>query len=192
MGAGLPAKNDDAVLLHYRGVPIREQARSHRVPCGLADIDLNKVQKSMGSGFFSSWTFWALLSAAFAAMTAIFAKVGIENVNSDFATLLRTIVVLVSLALILYATGQYQSLGSISAKSYLFLLLSGLATGASWICYFRALKVGPASLVAPVDKLSVVLVAVLGVVLLGEKLDLRQWGAMGLITAGVVMLALRR
>jgi bacterial/archaeal transporter family protein len=146
----------------------------------------------MGSGFFSSWTFWALLSAAFAAMTAIFAKVGIENVNSDFATLLRTIVVLVSLALILYATGQYQSLGSISAKSYLFLLLSGLATGASWICYFRALKVGPASLVAPVDKLSVVLVAVLGVVLLGEKLDLRQWGAMGLITAGVVMLALRR
>jgi transporter family protein len=132
----------------------------------------------MGSGFFSSWTFWALLSAAFAAMTAIFAKIGIENVNSDFATLLRTIVVLVSLALILYATGQYQSLGSISAKSYLFLLLSGLATGASWICYL--------------DKLSVVLVAVLGVVLLGEKLDLRQWGGIGLITAGVVMLALRR
>ena len=150
----------------------------------------------MGSGFFSSWTFWALLSAAFAAMTAIFAKVGIENVNSDFATLLRTIVVLVSLALILCATGQYQSLGSISPKSYLFLLLSGLATGASWICYFRALKVGPASLVAPVDKLSVVLVAVLvavlGVILLGEKLDLRQWSGIGLITAGVVMLALRR
>ena len=127
----------------------------------------------MGSGFFSSWTFWALLSATFAALTAIFAKIGIENVNSDFATLLRTIVVLVSLALILCATGQYQSLGSISTKSYLFLLLSGLATGASWICYFRALKVGPASLVAPVDKLSVVLVAVLGVILLGEKLDLR-------------------
>ncbi|KAA0988477.1 EamA family transporter [Pseudomonas sp. ANT_J12] len=146
----------------------------------------------MGSGFFSSWTFWALLSAVFAAMTAIFAKIGIENVNSDFATLLRTMVVLVSLALILYATGQYQSLGSISARSYLFLLLSGLATGASWICYFRALKLGPASLVAPVDKLSVVLVAVLGVILLGERLDLRQWGGIGLITAGVVLLALRR
>ena len=146
----------------------------------------------MGSGFFSSWTFWALLSATFAALTAIFAKVGIENVNSDFATLLRTFVVLVSLALILYATGQYQSLSSISPRSYVFLLLSGLATGASWICYFRALKLGPASLVAPVDKLSVVLVAIMGVLLLGKKLDLRQWGGIGLITAGVVMLVLKR
>ncbi|MBP5109664.1 EamA family transporter [Pseudomonas protegens] len=146
----------------------------------------------MGTGFFSSWTFWALLSAIFAALTAIFAKVGIENVNSDFATLLRTVVVLVSLALILYATGQYQSLGSISPKSYLFLLLSGLATGASWLCYFRALKLGPASLVAPVDKLSVVFVAIIGVCLLGEKLDLRQWSGIGLITAGVGLLALRR
>lgn len=145
-----------------------------------------------GHRLFSSWTFWALLSATFAALTAIFAKIGIENVNSDFATLLRTVVVLVSLALILYATGQYQSLGSISGKSYLFLVLSGLATGASWLCYFRALKLGPASLVAPVDKLSVVLVALLGAALLGEKLDLRQWGGIGLITAGVVMLALRR
>ncbi|MBP5101798.1 EamA family transporter [Pseudomonas protegens] len=146
----------------------------------------------MGTGFFSSWTFWALLSAIFAALTAIFAKVGIENVNSDFATLLRTVVVLVSLALILYATGQYQSLGSISPKSYLFLLLSGLATGASWLCYFRALKLGPASWVAPVDKLSVVFVAIIGVCLLGEKLDLRQWSGIGLITAGVGLLALRR
>ncbi len=151
-----------------------------------------KGSANMGTGFFSSWTFWALLSAIFAALTAIFAKVGIENVNSDFATLLRTVVVLVSLALILYATGQYQSLGSISPKSYLFLLLSGLATGASWLCYFRALKLGPASLVAPVDKLSVVFVAIIGVCLLGEKLDLRQWGGIGLITAGVVLLALRR
>lgn len=97
----------------------------------------------MGSGFFSSWTFWALLSATFAALTAIFAKVGIEHVNSDFATLLRTAVVLVSLALILYATGQYQPLSSISPRSYLFLALSGLATGASWLCYFRALKLEP-------------------------------------------------
>ena len=128
----------------------------------------------------------------FAALTAIFAKVGIENVNSDFATLLRTGVVLVSLALILYATGQYQPLSSIAPRSYLFLALSGLATGASWLCYFRALKLGPASLVAPVDKLSVVLVAIIGVLLLGEKLDLRQWGGIGLITAGVVMLALKR
>lgn len=146
----------------------------------------------MGPSLFSSWTFWALLSATFAALTAIFGKIGIENLNSDFATLLRTVVVLVSLALILYATGQYQSLATISTRSYVFLTLSGLATGASWICYFRALKLGPASLVAPVDKLSVVLVAVLGVILLGEKLDLRQWGGIGLITAGVVLLAFRR
>jgi transporter family protein len=146
----------------------------------------------MGSGFFSSWTFWALLSAAFAALTAIFAKVGISGINSDFATLLRTFVVLISLALILYATGQYQSLSSISPRSYLFLILSGLATGASWICYFRALQLGQASLVAPVDKLSVVLVAVLGVTLLGEKLDVRQWAGISLITVGVVLLAWRR
>ncbi|MEG1041625.1 EamA family transporter [Pseudomonas sp. NUPR-001] len=139
----------------------------------------------------ASWTFWALLSAVFAALTAIFAKVGISGINSDFATLLRTVVVLISLALILYATGQYQSLSSISPRSYLFLVLSGLATGASWICYFRALQLGQASQVAPVDKLSVVLVAVLGVTLLGEKLDLRQWAGISLVTLGVVMLAWR-
>ncbi|WP_248918565.1 EamA family transporter [Pseudomonas entomophila] len=145
----------------------------------------------MGNGLLSSWTFWALLSALFAALTAIFAKVGVAGINADFATLLRTVVVLVSLALILYATGQYQALGSISPRSYLFLLLSGLATGASWICYFRALQLGQASQVAPVDKLSVVLVAVLGVTLLGERLDLRQWAGISLITLGVVMLAWR-
>ncbi|MGE8437610.1 MAG: EamA family transporter [Pseudomonas palmensis] len=139
----------------------------------------------------ASWTFWAILSAIFAALNAIFAKVGVTGINSDFATLLRTVVVLVSLALILLATGQYQSLGSISPRSYLFLLLSGLATGASWVCYFRALQLGQASQVAPVDKLSVVLVAVLGVTLLGERLDLRQWGGISLITLGVVMLAWR-
>ncbi|MNO92608.1 4-amino-4-deoxy-L-arabinose-phosphoundecaprenol flippase subunit ArnE [compost metagenome] len=139
----------------------------------------------------ASWTFWAVLSAVFAALTAIFAKVGISGINSDFATLLRTVVVLISLALILYVTGQYQSLASISPRSYLFLVLSGLATGASWICYFRALQLGQASQVAPVDKLSVVLVAVLGVTLLGEKLDLRQWAGISLVTLGVVMLAWR-
>ena len=145
----------------------------------------------MSNGVMSSWLFWALLSAVFAAATAIFAKVGIEHVNSDFATLLRTVVILFSLALILYATGQYQSLGSISARSYVFLVLSGLATGASWICYFRALKLGQASLVAPVDKLSVVLVAVLGVTLLGEKLGVRQWCGIALISSGVILLALK-
>jgi bacterial/archaeal transporter family protein len=110
----------------------------------------------------TSWQFWALLSAAFAALTAIFAKVGVESVNSDVATFIRTIVILLVLAAILAATGQWQSPTSISGRTYLFLMLSGLATGASWICYFRALKLGDAARVAPIDKLSVVLVAIFG------------------------------
>ena len=94
---------------------------------------------------WSSWQIWAVLSALFAALTAIFAKIGIENINSDFATFIRTIVILVTLAFILLATGQFQSPGTISGRTYFFLLLSGLATGASWICYFRALKIGQAA-----------------------------------------------
>ena len=138
---------------------------------------------------FLSWQFWALLSAAFAALTAIFAKIGIENVNSDFATFIRTIVILCALGTILVATGQWQPLGSVSAHSYLFIVLSGLATGASWICYFRALKLGDAARVAPVDKLSVVLVALFGVVLLGERLSLPNWLGVGFIAAGAVLVA---
>src|SRR3954465_571993 len=117
----------------------------------------------------SSWLLWALLSAAFAALTAIFAKIGVENINSDLATLIRTVVVLISLAMIMFATGQFSQTGPISNKTWLFLVLSGLGTGASWLCYFRALKLGPASMVAPIDKLSVVLVALFGVVFLGER-----------------------
>src|SRR5258705_6067901 len=110
----------------------------------------------MSTTAFSSWQFWAVLSAVFAALTAIFAKVGIENINSDLATLIRTVVILITLALIVYATGQLQAPGSIAGKTWLFLVLSGLATGASWLCYFRALKIGQAGQVAPVDKMSVV------------------------------------
>jgi transporter family protein len=123
----------------------------------------------------TSWLFWAILSAVFAALTAIFAKVGVEDINSDFATFFRTIVILLVLGGILFVTNQLQPLRSISAKSYGFLCLSGLATGASWVCYFRALKVGNASQVAPIDKLSVVLVAVFGVAFLSEKLSLGNW-----------------
>ena len=136
-----------------------------------------------------SWQFWALLSAAFAALTAIFAKIGIENVNSDFATFIRTIVILCALGAILLATGQWQPLGSVSARSYLFLVLSGLATGASWICYFRALKLGDAARVAPIDKLSVVLVALFAAVLLGERLSLPNWIGVGFIAAGAALVA---
>ncbi len=138
-----------------------------------------------------SWQVWALLSAAFAALTAILAKVGVQDINSDFATFVRTIVVLLALAAILGVTGQYQRLDSVPARSYLFLILSGLATGASWVCYFRALKLGNASLVAPIDKLSVVLVALLGVMFLGEKLLLRNWAGIILIAIGAVLVGLR-
>lgn len=137
----------------------------------------------------SSWQFWALASAAFAALTAIFAKVGVENVNSDFATFIRTIVILLVLGAILTATGQFQSFNSISSRSYTFLVLSGMATGGSWICYFRALKLGDAARVAPIDKLSVVLVAVFGVVFLGEHLSLPNWAGVALIAAGAVLVA---
>ncbi|MBB6012068.1 transporter family protein [Aquamicrobium lusatiense] len=140
---------------------------------------------------FSSWQFWALLSAGFAALTAIFAKVGVENVNSDFATLIRTAVILLVIAAIVMATGQAQPLGSISGRTYIFLALSGLATGASWLCYFRALKLGQAAQVAPIDKLSVVLVAVFGVIFLGERLSLANWLGVMLIAAGAVLVAYR-
>jgi len=140
----------------------------------------------------SSWQMWALLSAAFAALTAIFAKIGVEGINSDLATLVRTAIVLAALSLILFATGQFSNPGPISGKSWLFLLLSGLGTGASWLCYFRALKLGPATLVAPIDKLSVVLVALFGVVFLGERPSLNGWLGIFLIAAGAVLIAFKR
>lgn len=144
-----------------------------------------------GTDMTGTWQTWAILSAVFAAMTAIFAKVGIENVNSDFATFIRTIVILVVLAVILFSLGEFQSFGSISARSYLFLVLSGLATGASWICYFRALKLGDAARVAPIDKLSVVLVAVFGFAFLGEKLTGPNWIGVALIAGGAFLVAWR-
>ncbi|MBN9539190.1 MAG: EamA family transporter [Reyranella sp.] len=137
----------------------------------------------------ASWQLWALLSAVFASLTAIFAKVGVENVNSDFATFIRTLVIVLVLAGILGATQQWQPLSSISGKTYLFLLLSGLATGASWLCYFRALKLGDAARVAPIDKLSVVLVAVFGVLFLGERLSGVNWLGVALIAAGALFVA---
>ncbi|WP_029079565.1 EamA family transporter [Bradyrhizobium sp. th.b2] len=140
---------------------------------------------------FSSWQVWAFLSAIFAALTAIFAKVGVEGINSDLATLIRTVVVLITLSAILFATGQFTQAGPISAKSWLFLLLSGLGTGASWICYFRALKLGPATLVAPIDKLSVVLVALFGAVFLGERPSAYGWIGIALISAGAVLVAVK-
>jgi transporter family protein len=145
----------------------------------------------MNHGAMSSWQFWALLSAVFAALTAIFAKIGVENVNSDLATLIRTVIVVCVLALIVYGTGQFQNPTDISGRTYLFLLLSGLGTGASWLCYFRALKLGNAAQVAPIDKLSVVLVAIFGVAFLGERLSPVNWLGVVLVAAGALLVALR-
>jgi bacterial/archaeal transporter family protein len=146
----------------------------------------------MSPGALSSWLVWALASAAFAALTAIFAKVGVENVNSDFATFVRTIVILVCLGAILAVTGQFESPGSVSPKTYTFLVLSGLATGASWVCYFRALKLGDASQVAPIDKLSVVLVAAFGFLFLGERPTGVNWLGIALIAAGAILVGWKR
>ncbi|MBI0025053.1 MULTISPECIES: EamA family transporter [Bartonella] len=139
----------------------------------------------------ATWQFWAFLSAIFAALTAIFAKVGISGINSDFATLIRTIVIIAALCLFLSITGQWQRPGAIPAKSWVFLVLSGLATGASWLAYFRALQLGDASHVAPIDKLSVIFVAIFGVTFLGEKLTAINWTGVVLIAAGVILLALK-
>ena len=139
----------------------------------------------------SDWVFWAFLSAAFAALTAIFAKVGVEGVNSDLATFLRTLVVVAVLALLLTALGEWRPASSIGAKTYTFLALSGLATGASWLCYFRALKLGDAARVAPIDKLSVVMVALFGALFLGERLSAANWVGVVLIAAGAVLAAWR-
>jgi transporter family protein len=143
------------------------------------------------SNVFASWQLWAFLSAAFAALTAIFAKVGVEHVASDFATLIRTCVIIIIIAAIVWGTGQWQAPGSVSSRTYLFLVLSGIATGASWLCYFRALKLGEAARVAPIDKLSVVLVALFGVVFLGERLSGLSWAGIGLIAAGALLVALQ-
>lgn len=138
----------------------------------------------------SGWLTWALLSAVFAAGTAISAKVGLKGVDPDVATLVRTILITIVLFVLLAVTGKLTGTAGIGRRTWSFLGLSGLATGASWICYFRALKLGEASRVAPVDKLSVVMIALIGTTFLGEHLSLRGWAGVALIGVGVVCVAL--
>jgi len=139
-----------------------------------------------------TWFVWALLSAVFAALTAIFAKVGLAGVDSDLATLIRTGIIAVVLTAFVVATGKWANPLTLPPKTLLFLLLSGLATGASWVCYFRALKIGDASKVAPVDKLSLVLVAVFAVLFLHERPAVREWAGILMVAAGVLVLAWKR
>ncbi|MBP1851104.1 EamA family transporter [Rhizobium halophytocola] len=137
-----------------------------------------------------SWQFWALVSAAFAALTAIFGKVGVAGVNSDLATLIRTVVIFCVLVGIVTMSGEWQAPSTIGARTWVFLALSGLATGGSWIAYYRALKIGNASQVAPIDKLSIVFVAIFATLFLGEDLSPVAWGGIAMIAAGTVLVAL--
>ena len=139
----------------------------------------------------ASWQGWALLSAVFAALTAIFAKIGVEAVPPDLATFLRTLVVVAVLALLLTLTGEWRPLDAVPARAWIFLILSGLATGASWLCWFRALSMGEAGRVAPIDKLSVVLVAIFGAAFLGEQPSPTAWAGIALIACGAVLVAWR-
>jgi len=137
------------------------------------------------------WFMWAILSACFAALTAIFAKVGLRQVDSDLATLIRTVIIVFVLSLMVWGLGKWQNPLLLSGKTWLFLTLSALATGASWLCYFRALQLGPASQVTPIDKLSVVLVTLFAVVFLGERPSLQEYLGIVLIALGVLTIAIK-
>ena len=140
----------------------------------------------------NAWLYWALASAFFAALTAIFAKLGLQGIDSDFATFIRTLVIIAALAAFLSYTGKWQRVGGFSGRNWAFLILSGLATGASWLAYFKALQMGEASKVAPVDKFSIVLVALMAVVFLKERPAAQEWLGIAMIAGGGLVLALKR
>lgn len=134
------------------------------------------------------WLWWALASATLAALTAIFAKLGLQHVDADLALLLRTLLVSAVLAVLVVATGKWRNPLSLPAGTAGWLVLSAMATGGSWLCYFRALKAGPAAQVAPVDKLSLVLVALFAVAVLNEHLSAGQWCGLGLVSLGIMLM----
>lgn len=140
----------------------------------------------------NEWFYWAIFSAIFASLTAIFAKIGLQGVDSDLATLVRTFVIIIVLTGFVFFTGKWSNPFALSTKTWFFLILSGLATGASWVCYFRALKIGEASKVAPVDKLSLVLVAIFAVIFLHERPNIREWLGIALVGIGVFVLGFKR
>jgi len=136
----------------------------------------------------SDWKLFALGSAFFAGLTAVLAKTGVKNIPSNMATFIRTIVILIFIFLIINARKEWQSFSSLNKSSLLFLILSGIATGLSWLCYFRALQTGPASLVAPIDKFSIIFAVILSIMFLGESLCLTQWIGIILITSGTILI----
>ena len=136
------------------------------------------------------WTIFAILSAIFAALTSILAKIGIEGVNSNLATAVRTIVVVLMAWFMVFITGNQNGIVDISKKSWIFLILSGLATGASWLCYYKALQLGEASKVVPIDKLSIVITIILAFIFLGEQITLKTLIGCCLIVAGTFIIIL--
>ncbi|MFM7236027.1 MAG: EamA family transporter [Cyanobium sp.] len=137
----------------------------------------------------NQWSFWAVAAAVLAALTSLLAKVGLEGLPSNLATFLRTVVVVVCLGAVVSLRGELLPLSALPRRSLLFLFLSGLATAGSWLCFFRALQMGPVARVAPIDKFSVVLVAIGGVALLGEQLSPLQWLGVALIALGAALVA---
>lgn len=140
--------------------------------------------------YTETWWIYALLSAFFAALTTIFAKIGVENIDSNLATAIRTVVIVGIAWGIVWANGQMKGLSTLSSKTWVFLVLSGVATGLSWLCYFRALQIGNASLVVPVDKSGLVLVLLLSVLFLGEPLTLKVVFGTLLVLAGTLVLVM--
>lgn len=134
-----------------------------------------------------SWKLFALGSAVFAGLTAVLAKVGVKNISSDFATFIRTVVIFIFLAAMLSLRQEWQNPSLLSKKSLMFLVLSGLTTGLSWLCYYKALQTGPASLVAPIDKLSLLVAVVFSVLFLGERLNFYTVVGISLIFAGTMV-----
>lgn len=137
---------------------------------------------------FTDWKLFALGSAFFAGLTALLAKIGVQNISSNLATFIRTVVIIAFLCVLLSVRGEWANPLSINKKSLLFLSLSALATGLSWLCYYRALQTGPASLVAPIDKLSVVFAVFLAILFLGERPAMAQWLGIGLIVCGTLVI----
>ena len=138
-----------------------------------------------------TWFFWALLSAVFAALTTIFAKVGVQSIDSDLATLIRTGIVFLMLVLLILVSNKLTGISSISKHNWLFLTLSALCTGASWICFYRALKLGDSSKVIVVDKFSIVLVIILATIFLGEKSAPKDWVGILMVTGGMILITLK-
>jgi len=138
----------------------------------------------------SNWQIYALGSAFFAGLTVLFGKIGVMNINSNLATFIRTIVIIVMITGIVYWRNEWQRPQTIDTKTWIFLILSGMATGLSWLCYYRAIQLGPISKVAPVDKLSVVLAIIFGIIFLGEKLTWQVLLGGGLVVLGTIIICL--